>query len=225
MHAKLTAFAAALLLIGSTSGHAFALPIDWTDWQSSVIEGPAYKSAQGTIGGDLDVTFTGSAWSVLTDCSGGNYWTEPGPGPAPYTGSSLIDNGPGCDAIRLNWASSNTITFSEPILNPLMAIVSLGSSSIAVPYDFGEGVSFSLLSEGQGMYGDGTYSLGDGSITGNEFHGVIQFDGWVNQISWTSTATELFHGFTFGMAPIPEPSTALLLGIGLMGLAAKRRKG
>lgn len=225
MNPKRAAFPAVLLLIALMSGHAFAAPIDWTDWQSFVRDGAPFTSAQGNIGGDVDVTYTGSAWSVLTDCSSGNYWTEPGPGSAPYTGSSLVDNGPECDAIRLNWATSNTITFSAPIWMPLMAIVSLGDSGTAVSYDFGEGVPFSVLSEGQGLYGDGTYSLGDGSIAGNEFHGVIQFDGWVTQISWTSATTELWHGFTLGSAPVPEPSTALLLALGLAGLAGMRRRG
>jgi hypothetical protein len=151
----------------------------------------------------VDVTYTGSAWSVLIDCSGGDYWTEPGPGPAPYTGSSLVDNRPPCDAIRLNWASTNTITFSKPVWMPLMAMVSLGDSVTAVQYDFGAGVPFSVLSEGQGIFGQGTYSLGGGSITGNEFHGVVQFDGWVTQISWTVPTAELWHGFTLGRAPAP----------------------
>ena len=206
MKNRLTAVLISYLVICSISEPSLAATVDWTDWQSYVREvGPSYyPSAQGIIGGEVDVTYTGSAWSVFIDCSSSDYWTEPEPTSAPYTGSSLIDNRPECDAIRLDWPASHTVTFSEPVWMPLMAIVSLGSDSEAVTYDFGDGVSFSVLSEGQGFVGDGTYTLGAGSITVNEFNGVIQFDGWVDQISFTSSPGERWHGFTFGLAPAPS---------------------
>lgn len=202
MNARATAF----LMICCMAGASFAATIEWTDWQTfeRPIPPGVFISAQGTIGGAVDVTYAGSAWSVLTNCISGDYWTEPEPTNAPYTGSALVDNRPPCDAIRLKWAASHTITFSEPVWMPLMAIATMGDSSHAVTYDFGAGVQFSVLSEGEGSYGDGTYTLGDGSLTGIEFHGVIQFDGWVDQISLTSSGDEVgWHGFTFGLAPDP----------------------
>lgn len=215
------------LLLGLLPWSVSADLIEWTDWTATTRENGVFTSAQGSIGG-ITVSYSGNAWSVLTDCSGGDFWTEGSP--APYTGSALVDNRPPCDAIRLQWEGSHTVTFSEAIVDPLMAILSMGRNDLPVTYDFtGTAGTFSVLSEGQGMFGDGSYSVGANSLTGNELHGIVQFDGALTEITWTSTA-EFWHGFTFGMAPsgpapVPEPGSMFLFATGLaaMGLWRRRR--
>ena len=167
----------------------------------------------------------GSGAGASTD-----YWTEGSP--APYTGNSVVDNAPtALELLAFNGASSsNLLTFNSPVLNPVMAIVSMGQGGLAVSYDFD--TPFTVLSEGRGYWGDGSYTTSTGDVlTGNELHAVIQFSGSVSTIGWSSTA-ENWHGFTVGVpaAATPTPdfgATALLLMLALGGLgkASQRLRG
>ena len=96
----------------------------------------------------------------------------------------------------------------------------MGQLGFPVTYDFD--TPFTVLSEGQGFWGDGSFVLGAGDVlTGRELHAVIQFQGSISQIQWTSTA-ENWHGFTVG-TPVPEPGTIGLLTAGVLALGARFR--
>jgi hypothetical protein len=200
--------------------------IDWTDWTDAV-EG---ESATGTVGG-VGVAFFGDVFfAQLADgvmVGGGasattDYWTEGSP--APYTGNAVVDNRPpGFELIAFNEDSFNAVVFDSPVLNPVMAIVSQGRLGVPVSYDFDQ--SFTVLSEGQGFWGDGTYTHVGNTLTGNELHAVIQFQGLISEIEWFSTE-ENWHGFTIGVpqSDAPEPATLFLLGAGALGVIGSRRR-
>jgi hypothetical protein len=194
-----------------------AVPITWTDWTSATT-----TTASGQLG-SATVDYNGRVFFAQTG-TGINYWTEGDP--PPYTGNDLVDNAPTpAEMIALAVASSNTLTFSTAVTNPIMAIVSMGQLGLPVSYDFD--TPFTVLSEGRGYWGDGWYTTSPGDIlTGYEMHGVIQFLGTVSSISWTSTA-ETWHGFTLGLASpvnVAEPSVLALLGLGLVGIGFSRRR-
>lgn len=208
------------LLMLSMAPAAIAAPITWADWTSAT---PGMNgSAQGNLG-SIGINYSGDI-NFAQLGSGINYWIEGEP--APYTGNSVIDNSPtAAEMIAVSRTGQlQTITFSEAVINPIMAILSMGSKDIPVTYTFD--TPFSLLSEGMGYWGDGEYSLSGNSLTGLELHGVVQFIGEFTSISWQTNQKEYWHGFTFGIATVPAPSTLLLAMLALLatGWISTRRR-
>jgi len=205
---------------------AFAAVIAWTDWTTATGFG-GLGSATGTIMlpglGPVEVTYSGLV-SIPTQTSGGvDYWV-----PEATYRSAGVDNAPSStDVIALDSSSvlSNTLTFSIPLVDPVMALLSLGNAGLAVTYSFD--VPFDVLSFGPGYWslgGPGTLvELPGNQLQGMEGNGLIQFHGTVSSISWTASPSESWQGFTVGAAPLPEPTASLLIGTGLLGLAMRRR--
>lgn len=209
------------LFLSFCSLPSFAGVIEWTDWESATAG--VSGTASGNLGG-IDVSFSGNIAFAQTG-SGINYWTEGTP--APYTGNAVVDNAPtAAEMIAMNAGlSTQTILFSEAVTDPIMAIVSMGQLGVPVTYDFD--TAFTVLSEGRGYWGDGTYTLGaDDTLTGRELHAVIQFSGTFTSLSWTTLQPEHWHGFTFGMGEqtsVPEPGSLALLLAGLFAFAGRRK--
>lgn len=220
-------------IIATASMQAMSAPIIWTDWTSGTTGSVANDTARGvmTIGSQtVDVTFSGDI-AFLQSSGGTNYWTAP-TGTSPYT-STAVDNAPGTsDIVATSRAGVlQTITFSQAVLDPVMAIVSVGQPGFAVTYAFDQ--EFDILSQGRGYWGGTSTSFsnptGTNNLIGSEAHGTIQFSGAVTSISWVANPAEYWHGFTVGtagVAAVPEPSSLLLSFLGLAGIAfvARRRK-
>lgn len=217
---KLKLFSSAILL-ALLPIQANAVPVFWTDWQNEVSSNSA--SGQITVGTTLvnvNYTGTGNHHSVQTG-TGTNFWTG-----TAYT-NGTVDNAPTpSEGVHLNEGGTVTITFSQSILNPYIAMVSWNGNVV----DFG--VPISIDSFGSGFWGAGTAVLNGGGtgFTGNgEFHGVVRLSGSFTSISFIHT-TENSHGFTVGVQglgtshPVPEPALLALFGLGLIGLIAIRRQ-
>jgi hypothetical protein len=124
----------------------------------------------------------------------------------------------------LGTGGSKTITFSQVIQDPILALVSWNGNTV----DFG--VPIEILSYGTGYWGSGTPILnasGTGFYGSGEVHGVIRLPGNYSSIAFTDTS-EYWHGFTVGVTSlpdsVPEPASMLLMGTGLAGLIGACRK-
>lgn len=210
------------------SADASAATYRWVEWTAADV---AAGTASGTIpvdGGAVAVTFAAtypnaSAGTLYGAQTGGtssnNYWL-----PLTTFQSEQVSNAPALsDILQLSGGQGQiyTVTLSEPIVNPVMSIISLGQAGNPITYDFD--APFTIVSQGpSAVYGGSDAALtqepGD-VLRGAEGSGVIQFQGTFSTFSWTVPAPESWHGFTFGIlttkalfdagvdATAPEPST------------------
>jgi len=196
-----------------------AAQVYWTDWTSRTFGTPG--SASGTItlsGGGIAVSYTGEVINVGDQ---GN-WNYPA-----YMKTGIVDNTPTPvnESIPLRGGNSivNTITFSQPVINPIFAVQRLGSGGDLAIYEFSS--PYTLLNQGPGHWGGTATSLSQvgNDLYGREGNGIIQFTGTYSSLSWTVPDGENYHMFTVGVVGTPNPSVPLpaaawLFGPGLVGL-------
>jgi hypothetical protein len=228
----LTFPALALILIASAfSVSAHADVIGWNVWSATGSTPGNPGTATGAIAGGPTVTYSGQFNSIVT---GYPTWTPT----STYTGGA-VGNGPvpTDNIIQMTGGTSlaESITFSSPVVNPVMAIWSLGAGGTLASYDFTASEPFTVVAGGPSAEygGSSIYACGSFSVCGSEGNGVLQFTGTYTTIDFTTPGYENWYGFTVGddatltgagPSPIPEPETLSLLGLGLMALPVLRSK-
>lgn len=195
-----------VLASGAVVETASGAPADWAEWTSASGSAPGTASATiSTSSGSVGVVYNGEIYFAQINNSGVYFYFPP----TPFLSATVPNAPPRADIIALQGGVGtgvHTLTFSPPVENPIMAIVSLGQPSVTVTYDFD--VPFTILSFGPGYWGGpGTLNnVGGKRLTGVEGHGTIQFIGTVSSINWTIPNPETWHGFTVGLlggAPCP----------------------
>ena len=199
--------------------------IDWASWSGIVTSPTTAGSALATFA-DLGITasYTGELQSFVP-----NY---PSYTPIPTFSGGTVSNRPAtADGIVQIFGGANTgthtITFSQAVLNPVLAIWSLGQPGFLAQFVFGQ--SFTIQSGGPNAeYGGAAITAVGNTVSGQEGNGVIQFTGSLTSITWTNPIVEDWYGFTVGVpvAAIPEPETyaLMLAGLALLGARARRRR-
>jgi hypothetical protein len=208
---RLTRFAVALAACLPLLAQANT--VYWTDWTSS---GPGVVNGSLTAGSvNVGVTFSGTYLFAQT-AGGTNYWSPT----APYLSSSVGNAPPASDLIALNQGGLVTITFSQPVVDPLIALVSWNGNLV----DFS--VPWQSLSSGCGYWGCGSFvnPTATGFTGSGELHGVVKLPGTFSSIT-IRHASENWHGLTVGItAAVPEPGTYALMALGLLGVGAAARR-
>jgi hypothetical protein len=207
---------ATLLAIGCSAASADTAP-GWIDWTSNTTG--TLQIGSTTVG----VTLSGSTPNSVE--SGTYYYNNGNTGGNSPTGTygGLAPSG----LVRVSDVSAFTLTFSQAIVNPYVAFVSVGQAGAPVTYTFNAPIS-SVVSSGSNYWGYTGYSTTANSFTGREYNGVIQLSGTYNQLTVAVGQPEDWHSFNVGssaVAAVPEPETyaMLLAGLGLMGGIARRR--
>jgi PEP-CTERM motif-containing protein len=233
--------AAVLVALAATVGSvAGAQTIHWTDWTG--FTAGAAGTATGTMvtsNGTVTVTYTGEVLpGSQTTGGGGTQYFNPANGTnnfptSTYANGTTVPNGPGSNPgfvqIQGGTRVANTLTFSAPVNNLFMSIISLGQGGNTVSYAFDQ--PFSLETQGAGWWGtcgsppclsqSGDFT----TLIGTEGDGTIMFNGPVQTLSFTAAPSEYWHGFSVGaQSTVPEPSSMALLGTGLIGLVPMVRR-
>lgn len=224
---KFSSFAAALALgFFSSVQVSTAAVIDWAIWNAptstSISTGGPGGAITGSAGSTL-LSYTGELISLsyaplFTPTSS---WVGGTVSNAPPTSSGVLQIQGG------NAAVTDTITFTNPVLNPIFAIWSLGQGGMPTSFVFTSS-DFSVQATGpNNPYGGTGFVVNGNTVTGTESAGSLQFNGLVSSISWNNPNNEFWYGFTVGVeAAVPEPATwaMMILGFFGVGFMAYRRK-
>jgi len=209
-------FAITLACAATAASTANAAGVTWanlTSWNSS------NQLVSGNIG-SITVTMKGNGDQIFTQYSN-SIWTPTS------TYVSSFGNGPsGADIIGLNSAGTETITFSQSVKNPLIALMSWNDSVVSFGND-----PIKILNMGGSSccWGAGSIVLNAAGTGFNgiyEANGVIEVLGTYKTITFTDKTNEYWHGYTVGITPTPEPEewAMMLLGFGMVGFQVKRKK-
>jgi hypothetical protein len=190
----------------------------WTNWNaSSVVTGTPSGQVVGTLGG-VTVSYTGEVENL--------YQGYPSYTPTSSFVGGIVQNpvSPN-DSIQLfggPYGASDTITFSSPVTNPIIAIWSLGAGGNPAQFDFTTAPIFDAGGPSF-EYGGSAITISGDNVYGAEGNGSIHLVGTYSSITFTTPVFEDWFGFTVGRN-IPEPASLALLGAGLLGLGVARRR-
>jgi len=185
--------------------------LNWADLTSYTVGNPG-GSATGSItvnGTTIIVTYSGEVFNqTQNNGPGTDYYI-----PAATYSNSIVPNPPTNGMITFVGGSAvDTITFSQPVTNPVIAIVSEGSPGITAAFTFN--TPFSIIDTGAGWWGGGaSLTQTSNTLYGAESDGLIQFTGILTSISWTVSGGDTYYnGITIGVPSGPAPVISGITG-------------
>lgn len=208
--AGLTSLVSALNISGAS-----AAVVTWNTW----------NSASAGTAGSIGVTYAGPANALVL-----NY-----PSYTPTTtwaDGTIVTNAPlpSNNILQITGGSpaTQTLTFSQAVVNPVFAIWSLGQNGGPASFVFDQTPTF--IAGGPSLeYVGGPINVVGNTVSGQEANGTVQFQGTFTSLTWTNPQFEFWYGFNVGfesVAPVPEPATwfMMILGFAGVGFVAYRRR-
>lgn len=202
----------------------------WTNWTSN-------KSGTFSQDGEtIKVSYTGNYYGNLHDASifndvPGSFTTSDLPN-TPGANGTIKMVGGSMKAGRQTVTAWGNFHFDKPVINPLMAIWSLGQSNVLAQFVF-DTDQFVILSQGAGHWGGGSLTKNGNTVDGYEGNGLIQFIGTFTDIHFLLPKFENYYGATVGAAcnsagvpnevPLPAALPLMLTGLSLLGFGSARR--
>jgi hypothetical protein len=199
---------------GATEAEA-GPPVYWANWAQVTSGSPG--TAMGTLSppaGDVQVSYAGEVGSPSA-ATGATTLSGAGPvtfSPASTFMSATVGDAPpptGMIAVSGTGMITQTITFSVPVQDPLIAVLGLGNPQGGkLELDFN--ATPTILSSGSfvvsGITSSGTLTVSGQGLTGVNGAGVIQFTGAFRSLSFTMPTVEQLYDFgvlTVGMRAGP----------------------
>jgi len=202
------------LALGSVATEASAATITWNTWNTS---------STGTMG-SVNVTYNGPA-NLMTNYPSYTPTTT-------FADGTIVNNAPQStnNILQIFGGNSNiyTMSFSQALINPVMAIWSLGQGGDPTSFVFTQTPTF-VVGGPSAEYGGQAITVVGNTVGGVEGNGTIEFLGTFSSISWSNPQFENWYGFNVGytaVSPVPEPSTWGMMIMGFLGLGylAYRRR-
>jgi hypothetical protein len=198
-----------LLVLAAPVQSALPLNIAWIDWLNAT---PGTQgTAEGAIAADSEilVSYSGVVSTASTVVGSFPSW-----GPTTTFSGGTVGNPPTIhDMIVLagGQPTINTITFSTPVINPVLAIWRLGREGKVASLQFSE-KPFTVQSGGPSNEHGGVrlkVSTSGDAVTGELGNGTVQFIGEYTSISWVNTTLKGTYGFTLGIPRSSREECAL----------------
>lgn len=232
----------ALLALAAVTLKPASADTQWTQWTSASQAGFVVGGGGTAAGamGAITVTYTGNYDAVIPLTNTpvyiwpSEYSTTWSPGSSYVNGTTVTSAPPTADGvIQLQGGGAiagnvDTITFSSPVTDPLIAIWSLGQNGVTAAFDFEQTPTIVAGGPSTEYVGGSITNPSGNIIAGAEGNGTVEFVGTYSSISWTNPDFEFWYGFTVGEAAVPEAGFYSILGmlaLGFLGVwAFSRRK-
>lgn len=219
----LAATATAVVFSLAAPAQAFNVPdtASWAAWAPAVTPGLAASLTQN--GNTVDVSYTGDRAGLDFDASYFDTLSS-------FTNVAVTNTPEDLGTVRMvgGAATVNSFHFSAPVIDPVMAVFSVGSGGTPARFVFLDSPSFVIGAQGSGHWGGGSLVLSTPfTLSGVEGNGLLQFKGSYTDIRFTTPDSEYYYGASVGAmtTAVPEPQCFALMLAGLVvGAAMLRRR-